>query len=292
MKTEWIKRFTQDQIELSALLFEPENKGDKIIIHFHGKEGNFTNNRFIYTMKDVYTDEGIAFMTVNQRGHDYISEVMVKTSSGFEFKKMGFAYEVFEDCLKDIKPFVDAAIDKGYRKIFLQGHSLPHRCIYYHVKTKDERVKGLINLCQSDLLYEFKNYVIDYEENLKFAKALVESGKGDQLMPVLLWSGAFSCARNFVSYGDPKGNAQIFTFEEKGFKFDTLKKISIPCLYVEPETDFSMGIDPRDSLRICKQNTTSSPKVDTMYFENVSHSFINFEKHLAESIIKWVKTIK
>lgn len=291
MLTSWIKCFTSDHVELSSLLFEPEKKTDKIILHFHGKEGNFVQNRFIFEMKDKFPKAGISFMTVNQRGHDYMSDSLVKTSSGFEYKKIGFAYEVFEDCLKDIRPFVDEVISRGYRKIYLQGHSLPHRCIYYTNKSKDDRISGLINICQSDVLYEFKAYVQDYEDNLNLAKALVESGRGDQLMPVLLWSGAYSSAKNFLSYGDPKGNAQVFSFCDDKFEFKELKKIKAPCLYIEPETDFSMGIDPEEALDICKKETSKATRVDTVLIEGASHSFINFEDKLSEYIIDWVLSL-
>lgn len=291
MKTSWIKQLTKDKVELHALLFEPEAKSEKIIIHFHGKEGNFINNRFLYTMKDYFPSKGISFMTVNQRGHDYMSEALVQTPSGFEYKKFGFAYDVFEDCTKDIESFINFAIDNGYRKIFLEGHSLPHKCIYYLTKTNDKRVSGIISICNSDLLFEFTAYVENYEENLKLAEALVKSGQGDRMMPVLMWAGAYASAKTFFSYGNPKGNAQIFSFSDPTFKFETLGKITVPIVYIEPETDFSMGIDPKESLEICKKYTKNS-QAQTIYISKTSHSFINAEDKLCKEIVEWIKSLK
>lgn len=125
MKTSWIKQITEDKLELSALLFEPEKKSETIVIYLHGKEGNFIMNRFLFTMKEAFPDKGIAFMTVNQRGHDYLADSLIETATGFEYKKIGFAYEIFEDCLKDIKPFVDKAEELGYKRIFYKAILCP-----------------------------------------------------------------------------------------------------------------------------------------------------------------------
>jgi hypothetical protein len=260
-------------------------------MHFHGKEGNFLTNRFIYEMKDQLPENGIAFMTVNQRDRDYLSETLLQTPAGFEFKQLGFAHSLFEDCVKDIKTFVDEAERRGYKKIFIEGHSLPHKPIYYHLKIQDKRITGIISLCMSDLLFEFKSYVDDYETNLKLAKAMVSSGMGDEMMPILLWGQAPASAKTFVSYGDPQGNAQMFSFCDEDFDYPTLKKITLPILYVEPETDFSMGINPKKALEICVKGTPNSKQVNSLFIEKTSHSFINAEDRLIKGILDWVKKI-
>ncbi|OIP94959.1 hypothetical protein AUK40_06460 [Candidatus Wirthbacteria bacterium CG2_30_54_11] len=288
MQTKWLRTLSKDKVELHGLLFEPDVRSDTIVLHFHGKEGNFITNRFVYSMSERFTAEGIAFLTVNQRCHDYMSESLVQTPAGFEFKRYGFALDVFEDCLKDIEPFVDLAISHGYRRIYLQGHSLPHRCIYYHIQTHDDRITGLINICCSDLLFEFNAYVENYEDNLKLAKALVESGQGDRIMPILMWAGAYASAKTFWSYGNPEGNAQIFSFSDPKSTYDTLHQVKIPSLYVEPETDFSFGIDPHEALQICAEHTTGAP-TETLHIPNTSHSFINAESELCDGIVKWIK---
>ncbi len=195
---------------------------------------------------------------------------------------------MFENCLKDIDVAVKFAIEKGYRKIYLQGHSLPHKCIYYHIKKDNPYISGIISICNSDLLFEFTKYTENYEENLKLAKALIDSGQGDRIMPVLMWAGAYASAKTYYSYGNSKGNAHIFSFFNPKFKYETLKKISVPILYVEPETDFFIGIDPREALDICVKNTKKA-KASSLFIPRASHSFINFEEELCKGIIDWIK---
>ena len=107
-------------------------------------------------------------------------------------------------------------------------------------------------------------------------------------MPVLLWAGAYASAKTFWSYGDPNGNAQIFSFSDPDFSYTTLHQISIPTLYVEPETDFSIGIDTLEALDICKKHTSGAP-ADTLLIPKTSHSFIKAENELCRGIVSWIK---
>ena len=50
-----------DGIEQPGILFSPNNGTNRIIIHVHGLNGNFYENRFIDTLTKVYTDKNYAF---------------------------------------------------------------------------------------------------------------------------------------------------------------------------------------------------------------------------------------
>ncbi len=45
------------------------------IIHIHGNFGNFYENEFIPIMAERYTDSGLNFLSINNRGHDGIAEM-------------------------------------------------------------------------------------------------------------------------------------------------------------------------------------------------------------------------
>jgi predicted alpha/beta-fold hydrolase len=70
IKTSLHKTYSTDGIELDCIVFAPSKPTNKIIIHTHGKEGNFVQNHFINTMGNMYPIKGFAFMTYNNRGHD------------------------------------------------------------------------------------------------------------------------------------------------------------------------------------------------------------------------------
>jgi len=70
------KRQTQDGFELDAILFSPAKKTDTVILHFHGKEGDFLQNHFIQTMAENFPKENI-----------YSSTVLLKKSFGIIIRK-------------------------------------------------------------------------------------------------------------------------------------------------------------------------------------------------------------
>ena len=55
-----LKMQTEDGYLLDAFLVEPKVKTSKVVIHFHGKEGDFLQNFFIQVMAKIYVDNGYA----------------------------------------------------------------------------------------------------------------------------------------------------------------------------------------------------------------------------------------
>jgi len=46
------------------------------LVHVHGWDGNFYENRFIDHAAEVCARQGIGFVTGNNRGHDYIADIL------------------------------------------------------------------------------------------------------------------------------------------------------------------------------------------------------------------------
>ncbi len=102
MKTFFTEMRSTDCIAMHGVLFEPDEKTDTIVIHHHGIEGNFYENTFIPFMAEAYTSAGIAFMTYNNRGHDYICDLKMDTSDGVKSLKGGTAFEKIADNAMDV----------------------------------------------------------------------------------------------------------------------------------------------------------------------------------------------
>lgn len=75
MKTELVRFKTSDGLTLEGLLFLPNKKTNKIIVHVHGSAGNFYENVFIDNFSKVYTDNGYALLTFINRGAEYQREM-------------------------------------------------------------------------------------------------------------------------------------------------------------------------------------------------------------------------
>jgi len=75
---------------------------------------------------------GCAFLTVNTKGHDFRSDFVKKTALGLTHVRIGTAYEILEECIFDIKAWIDFLQGRGYLKVILQGESAgPLKTVFY-----------------------------------------------------------------------------------------------------------------------------------------------------------------
>lgn len=86
MKAEFVRFFTDDNIELQGLYSAPRDvPAQAAIVHVHGLAGSFYENRFVDYLADMLTDRGYAFLTFNNRGHDYLSDLLKKEDSDWTY---------------------------------------------------------------------------------------------------------------------------------------------------------------------------------------------------------------
>ena len=140
-----VKVTTQDGYTFHGLFSEPKQKGQTIVIHFHGSAGNFYFNDFYPHLIKLSNELNIAFLSTNSRGSDVYS---VETGT----KYTGAAIEIFEECLLDIDAWIEFALSRGYKNIILEGHSFGTNKIQFYSlngKHKDQ-IKALILLGFTD----------------------------------------------------------------------------------------------------------------------------------------------
>ncbi|MEK6823348.1 MAG: hypothetical protein AABY13_05940, partial [Nanoarchaeota archaeon] len=145
---EFVKAVTSDGLILQGLLAAPSKNTDTVILHIHGMAGNFWENGFIKTMLHEYPSQNIAFLSVELRGSEVTR--MFPTTDGY--RTIGNAYELFEDCVKDIDAWMAFLTSQGYNKIHLQGHSLGCSKIAYYQTHATNNAHSLILISPSDML--------------------------------------------------------------------------------------------------------------------------------------------
>ncbi|KKU29086.1 MAG: Alpha/beta hydrolase fold protein [Candidatus Amesbacteria bacterium GW2011_GWA2_47_11b] len=282
------KPYSTDGIELDSLLFEPSRPTRKIVIHIHGKEGHFIQNHFVTTLGNVYSRHGYAFLTFNNRGHDYMADLIKKTSTGFIWQQGGSMYDILEDSTLDIQGIINYVTDLGYTDITLQGHSLgPHKICYYLTANPAHPVRRVILLTTADVLYLFDSSVPNWEKFSLLAKKMVDEGKGKDLMPIKLWSNCPVSAATFYNYTCPDTNCFVFngTHPERDYK--NFNKLTLPTLVVNPENDFATGVKAEAAMYLLHKKTVS--KQFTGYvMKNAVHNFLGQEDDLSQIITKWL----
>ena len=139
-----VKTVTSDGLELQG--FWADKGSEVAVFHSHGTSGDFYTHKFIEVEGEKLSADGSSFLTANNRGHDVFADLRKHSKGKVEWSTIGGGFEKFEDCVFDIKAWVDFLEKQGVKKIILQGHSLSQKILYYQHKEKDSRVIGQIHL--------------------------------------------------------------------------------------------------------------------------------------------------
>ncbi len=286
MRTNFVRITTDDKLILSGGLYSPDKDTKKAILHIHGMGGNFYENSFIGFMAEEFTGEGYSFLSLNNRGAQIIFDFPIDGSEE-KHKRIGSAYEKFEECVHDIKAGIDFLVKEGYTEIILQGHSLGSvKAAYYVAKTQDKRVLKLVLISPSDMvgLSEDKNH----ERRMTLSKKLIQEGKGKELLPELLWDFYWLSADTYVNLSERGTAVDVFnTYDREASS--CIRDINIPVLAILGGIDDAAILPVEEALKIIKSKAEKTVRFDTLVIDKAPHSYFGHEQQLAKSITKWLK---
>jgi pimeloyl-ACP methyl ester carboxylesterase len=183
---------------------------DVLVMH-HGVAGNFYGSDMFDDLSDLIVADGCAVIRANNRGHDPVSWAM--GSAGRQ--RIGAAYELMDDSPHDWDAWIGLAVELGYQRIGVFGHSLgATKTIYYFGNQDDERVKVAIALSPPRLSYsaflrdtdgpEFSGYV-------ETAKARLDAGDPRGLIDAALPVPFLGSAATYYDKYGPEEHVNILT---------------------------------------------------------------------------------
>lgn len=262
----------------------PEDS-DTVIIHLHGMQGNFFQNSFVQQMLSDYPGNGLAFMTVEQRG----AEAVRIFPRNDEMVKMGNAFELFEDCLKDIQAWIDFAVEQGYENIVLQGHSLATMKIAYYIAEKEHRVDAAVLISPSDMRGLAVEDIEGHGELMDRARRLEENGKEDEIVVEDLWGWGYLSAKTFINFFGEDTNTSVFNYlrPEEGFK--TVESIDVPVMAFLGTEDDGIVTDAYESMDLLEKHV--EPRFEGRVLEGAEHDYHGFEEKLVEEITGFVESV-
>ena len=182
MQVELVSTTTSDGVKLHGIFLEPEQPRKDLTIDalmmVHGSSGNFyasPSNARAERLRDM----GVPVALFNMRGHD----VIAGHTGGHA---IGNAFEILDECKLDIEAVVSFLGERGYHRVGTMGSSLGAvKVVYAQAQNQDPRVMAVISLAPLRFSHEFysqcemkEEYLSTYER----AKALVEAGRGDEVM--------------------------------------------------------------------------------------------------------------
>lgn len=212
-----------------------------------------------------------------------------------------FRTSEFETAVAEVGAAVAYMKSRGYRDIFLVGHSLGTPIVeYYQGAEPDPAVKALglygphINIpaiTRDSLLGPEL-----YEKFRAECRELVASGKGDEikLLPYREGRVIITSAKTFISYRD------IDT--SKAAVEKALQRIRVPLLIVYDPADNIQGkggLTKRETLAgQIKANAVAAPRADIVVIPSTAqtsplraHNFIGNERLVAEKTGQWLQGI-
>jgi len=298
LRGELVRTFTEDGLELHGLFCSPADReaNGMALLHVPGFTGNFYEEKFVDYIAERVTKRGCAFLAVNTRGHDYLSGFIRKTDSGITYVQIGGAYEIFEECIFDVKAWIDFLRGRGYSRVILEGESLGTlKTVFYEHQTQDERVRGVVLISPVDHIgLQRMATGGKYDEAINIARQMIEHGKSDELMPRVycpLWRFSIS-AKSYINAFGPNTKSGIFNFHDPNARFEELSTIKCPMLATYG-TIREAVVDNKveEALSIIKRRAKSSKRCDTAIIRDAPHNYLGREEELSETIGNWITTV-
>ena len=292
MKTTFVNFKAEDGVKLQGLLFEPNIKGNTIIIHIHGMAGSFYENSFITSMAELYSSNNVAFLSFNNRGHDYIADIVKITPDGTESVLGGAAYEIIEESLLDIEGAISFVKELGYDRIVLQGHSSGANKIAYSYSIKQLDAIGVALLSPCDDLGILIDEVGEKRnEYLKLADTLISDGKPEAFMPEDTFFSYLLSAKTYKDSFCDNSALDAFPYRDENNDFSMFKKISVPIL-ITFGNDGDYLLQPHETIKqLLNEKKSPDASLDFEVIEGASHSYSGKETILAETILQWMNKL-
>ena len=173
---------TKDGIALKGLLYE-SFVNNEICLFIPGCCGNFVDNDFMRIISEILYENGYNVLCANTRG----SFMMNSSFHPYNLerpKKIGVAYEKFEDCVNDIDGWISYLKDRGYSSVNVISHSSGANKLIYYMNCNLEN-KQLINkivmLSPPDFMNRIRCYP-DFQDLVNEATNNIINGEPDKMM--------------------------------------------------------------------------------------------------------------
>ena len=287
MKQELVRINSIDNIEQPGILYSPNNDTNKIVIHVHGLNGNFYENRFLDTIAKSYTDNNYAFLTFNNRGRDFITELL----KGDDFTIIGGSLERFKDCILDIDGIVNWVKNKGYNEIILEGHSYGcNKVLYYYNHKKSDNIKKIVLLAPCDVPSEGKKFLSkeEYDKAKSDSTRLVQEGKESDLIDFSVMANGKIAAGTYYYDFLPGGENDFIRYVDgANGKSEILNSIDIPTLIIFGDVDECVLTQPIDIVKEYLTNNINDCNIQII--EGADHLYSGRYEALGKVIKKHMK---
>lgn len=271
-----------DGVDLAGLLYEPGRRTRRAAVFIHGTGGaSIFDSRRTNLLAREFVSRGIAWFPFNNRGAHMIRR-----------PGRGSSYEVIRECVHDIDGAARLLRSRGYRELYLVGHSTgANKIAVYNARKPRNPFKRYVLLAGGDdtgMLYAQLG-PRRYRAALERSRRMIHDRRGDELSPVMMLSW-----RALYDMANPDGDYNVFPFLERmrnmrlgrRAPFRHIRKIRKPALYIYGEHDeFCYDAVPRCTAILANE---VAPNAEIVTIAEAGHGFNGFEPELGHLIADWL----
>jgi pimeloyl-ACP methyl ester carboxylesterase len=281
-----------DGVELAGLLYEPSRRTKRAAIFLHGTGGaSVFESRRTNLLAAEFTSRGIAWFPFNNRGATLIKHLRAPRP-----KRGGMAHELIRECVFDIDGAARFLRQRGYRELYLIGHSTgANKIAVYNARKPRNPFRKYVLLAGGDdmgLMYAQLG-PRRFRATLDRAKLMIRDKRGDELAPPSISSLPMSW-RALYDMLNPDGDYNVFPFlaSMRGIRlgrrppFRHIRAIRKPSLYIYGERDeFCFDDVPRCAAILASH---VGEKAEIVILADAGHGFTGFEQELGTLIADWL----
>ena len=286
---------TKKNFEIIGVLFRSSQSCDSstVVIHIHGNFGNFYQNKFLWAMSKLYTENNIDFLSINLSAHDGLAEGYY----GKDMKYVGGAVADYNSSQDDIDAAIEYVSSLNYTSIILQGHSLGcDKIIQYTLENQAQYPLILLSPVDS---YKVQSNWIEpetVEEQIKrlrkTPKLVRESGWGKADFDWLTKEeyGAEGDTEDWVYQIPITRDALLSILEGAAFKYlniisNTSFLVSNPTIAFVGKRD---GLQMHDTELWCGYLHDHFTNLTVINNLDADHDIIGVEDELCLKIVEWI----
>lgn len=306
MNLELLTILATDKVQLTSLLYTPDQPTKKAAVWLHGMgdSGVFYNPPRTNALGKALTSRGISFLALNNRGAHNVKSLRIADENLPEEDRSfqgGTYYELINDCVHDIEGAIRFLEQKDYDEFYLLGHSTgANKICVYHLTAKKNKFSKYVLAGPGDDSGIFHTELGEekFWQAIKQAKQAIKSGQPLKIMPTNSGMYPFS-AQSTLDILDPDGPYNTFPFYEASTRrlgkkplFKEFRSIDKPLLIIFGEDDeyaFTAG-NATKALDILKKNTNPAITAKSSYklISGADHSFHGTEDEFAKTTADWL----
>ena len=246
-----------DGVPLAGALYP--SRSLRALIWLHGMGASIFESRRTNLLAAEFLARGIAFFPFNNRG----AQIVRRAGDSFS----GAAFERIRDCVPDIDGAVRELRRRGYRELYLAGHSTGANkvAVYDRLKPRN-RIKRYVLVAGGD------DTALVYDKRLLVrARDMIRARRGAELMRdrLMTW-------RAYYDMANPRGDYNVFAPPWR-----QIKRIRKPSLYIYGDRD-------EYAPDVAALAAHAGPNAEIVVLEDTDHGFTGREGEVGRLVGEWL----